>query len=440
MSLDAERLVLGAMMYDESERAAWQAADTLVAEDFSRSAHASMFTACQTLMADSTTPDPVSVTGELRKMGVLEQSGGAAYVHGCVDSLPSLANLANYIRQVRQSSTMRRIGRAGKEIAMLGEATHLAEADALGAVTEILLALTDRTGATAVEIGPLLSDAMKLLPIGRRFVELPGLVSLHLTDGSMTIVGARPSVGKTAWAFAAAEAWAGDGIPVRFYSYEMPALDLALRVIARHSGLSVPHIDMGLKGDELAKAENAARSKMGIPLTLASPHGQSIDALASDLRVFAGRGGRVAIIDYLGLATVCEKGESQYQATTRASKLLKSAALATGLVLVVLSQLNRHSVEGGKSRPPTMSELRDSGQVEQDADNIVLLHRYDEDEQDKALGFWRDRGYLTHDPTGDKRPLGTIHVAKVRQGSVGKHPAWWDAKRLTFELVDRQEA
>jgi replicative DNA helicase len=156
----------------------------------------------------------------------------------------------------------------------------------------------------------------------------------------------------------------------------------------------------------------------------------SLDALIADMRLFARRGGRVALIDYLQLAV-----PQTYEDVTEASRRLKLAACSTGLLVVAVSQLSRRSTrDDGSLRPPSLSDLRQSGALEQDADTVMLLHVYDR--KDAAVrDDMRGDGYLLEFDDGKK--LGHVEFAKVRRGVPERIPAWFDGSEFRWTPVDR---
>jgi len=164
----------------------------------------------------------------------------------------------------------------------------------------------------------------------------------------------------------------------------------------------------------------------------------NVGRLVADMRRFSRRGGRVCITDYLGLLVDREKGDSFYTAVTDASKRLKLAARQANVASFVLAQLSRKTVgESGAMRPPVLSDLRDSGAIEQDADNVILLHTYADDDR-KIRDYLDERRFiLEHDKSnGGKCMIASVDFAKMRRGPKRLVYAWWDAQDQRFFKMD----
>jgi replicative DNA helicase len=437
--IQAEVAVLGRMMH--SETSAWKIIGELDASELYRPAHGDVFRAISDLLADGRPADPITVAAKLADSGNLEAAGGRGYVHTLADNAPAVVDA--HVAIVRDRARRRALLKASDEIRALAVGAEDADTAADGSAEVLVGALGKSRDAADVSLGEALVRAMKTIVEVEHpdFLTLPDLGRTLLLPGSLTVLAARPSVGKSAWAMVAAEKWGQENVPTKVYTYEMTATRLALRVIARHSGLSLPYLGQGVPpGARREEAWTAARSAMGLPVTLRPGLRGGVDRLASDMRIFAARGGRAVVIDYLALAVSGGRSGDRREDVAEAARRLKDVALSTGLVVLCLWQLNRGGVrDDGTPRPPVLSDLKESGEGEQSADNVVLLHRYDDSEQEKIRGAWSDKGFLTRDPM-ESRPIGSVHVAKCRDGEIVKLPAWWDAHRLTFEPCDRESA
>lgn len=448
-----EKAVLGCMML--SRRAALLCLERLGEADFSNPVHATIFRAAraitETRSPEGRPVEPAGVVGWLKERGLLDAVGGIFAVFNLPETQASSAAVGEYVDRLKMWTSRRQLARV---VAETSEAMDRADPSELSAaIAGAALAITAPTGKAArldIELMSAWDDVTQATP----YLELPDF-GLHLHNGSLTVIGARPTVGKTAYGTALAVAWGSDEQRVRFYSYEMSADILRRRIIAGRSRFSVAELDDGLTDDESKEvaADTAGLLEPGRHVEILEAAHLTFDALIANMRTFAAQGGRAVIIDYLGLAV--PPGPKRYEEVTKATRQLKLTALSTGLVVVVLSQLSRGPArEDGTLRPPVLTDLRESGSVEQDADNVVLLHRFDTtgdrfSHHDKELlaGF-REAGLridVRHG--GTMRDLCMIEVAKARNGKNGCRPAFFNGPRLTFEPVagggasiDRQSA
>lgn len=401
-SIQAEQAVLGGLMLDDD---AWdQVADQLGADDFYRREHQLIFRA-MTALAEADQPlDVVTLAEELERRGELNDVGGLPYLGGLANDTPSAANVAAYARLVREQSVMRQLIKVGNRIAescyrpegrkvdqLLDEAENqvfqIAEQQAKGrsGFRPIKALLTD----TVNRIEELFASgsAMTGLPTG--FDDFDAKTS-GLQKSDLIIVAGRPSMGKTTFAMNIAENVAiSSGMPVAIFSMEMPGEQLTMRMISSLGRINQQAVRTGkLEDDDWPRVTSAVsllqQAKLFIDDTPALTPGE-LRARCRRLMKEHGQLGLV-VVDYLQLMQAPEAGENRTNEISAISRGLKTLAKELNVPVIALSQLNR-SLEQRPNKRPVMSDLRESGAIEQDADLIVFIYRdevYNEDSPDKG--------------------------------------------------------
>ena len=401
-SVEAEQAVLGGLMLDNS---AWErVADRLVEEDFYRQDHRLLFRAMAELSSNDQPFDAVTLAEWLQARGKLEQAGGLAYLATLARDTPTAANVRAYADIVRERSVMRQLIRVGGELAESAyrpEGRGVAELvdQAERAVFEIA-ERGDRMGRNYVPINELMAKAVDRLdtlvhadshvtgvPTGlNRFDEL----TAGLQPGDLVIVAGRPSMGKTSFAMNIAEnAAIGHKVPTAIFSMEMSGEQLALRLISSLGRIDQQKVRTGKLDDTDWKRVSSAITLMSkAPLYIDDTGGLA----PTELRARARRLKRdhnlgLMVVDYLQLMQVPGTRENRATEISEICRSLKSLARELKVPVIALSQLNR-SVEQRDDKRPIMSDLRESGSIEQDADVIVFIYRdevYNKDTQDKGV-------------------------------------------------------
>jgi replicative DNA helicase len=430
-SLEAEQSVLGGLLLDNS--AADKIGDILAGEDFYNDAHRSVFAAIMNLIADNKPADVVTVAEALGSLKKLDYVGGMAYLGALVENVPTAANIRRYAEIVRERSILRRLAAAGGEIAdtaynPLGRSVREILDQAETRVFEI--AEHGARGQQGFqELRPLLTQVVERIellfarenpsdvtgvPTG--FTDLDRLTS-GLQEGDLVVIAGRPSMGKTALALNIAEHIALSAkvkLPVALFSMEMGATQLAMRLIGSVGRLDQHKIRTGqLSPDDWERLSDALGR-----LSDAAIHIDETAALnALELRARARRlarqyGGKLGtiVVDYLQLMQAVAQGENRATEISEISRSLKALAKELKVPVIALSQLNR-SLEQRPNKRPIMSDLRESGAIEQDSDLILFIYRdevYNEDTQDKGVA---------EIIVGKQRngPIGTVKLAFLGQ-------------------------
>lgn len=385
-SLDAEQSVIGALLLDNN--AYDRIADTLTGSDFYRHDNRLIFEAATAIIGKGQAADMVTVAESLNAHGQLDDAGGIAYLGSLVQNVPSASNIRRYAEIVQKKSITRGLLCVANEItdACLGVDASDPEKIAHNA-ENAMLRLLDRAGDDPQPLASVFSEAMIYIeqcaeraengkgPAGLAtgFDDLDKITS-GLEPGQLVVVAARPAVGKTLFGCNVASHVAEQGKAVLFFSLEMPRREIGLRIISSRAKVSVHTMRAGTREDihwdsfnkHLAHASNE-------PLHIddrASISPAYIRAKAK--RIQRQSGLDLIVIDYLGLMK--GEGQNRTQEIGSISRALKALAKELQIPIIALAQLNR-GVEGRTDKRPMLSDLRDSGEIEQDADMVIMLHR-----------------------------------------------------------------
>ncbi len=392
-SSEAEQSVLGGLLIDNT---AWdRAGDQITESDFYRYEHREIFTAISTLIAGSKPADVITVFEQLQNNGKAEACGGLKYLNDLAQSVPSAANLRRYAEIVRERAILRKLISASDEIATnafnpqgravsqildeaegkifkIGEEGSRNKQGFIG-IDKLVVQLIDRVNELAE------NGAEEVTGVRTGFYDLDRMTA-GLQKGDLLILAARPSMGKTAFALNIAEAVAvAEGLPVLVFSMEMGASQLALRMVGSLGRIDQQHLRTGaLRDDEWGRLTEAV-DKLG----KAQVYIDETPALnPAELRARSRRMARqfgslgLIVIDYLQLmsGTSSSSGENRATEISEISRGLKALAKELQCPVIALSQLNR-SVETRTDKRPMMSDLRESGAIEQDADVIMFIYR-----------------------------------------------------------------
>lgn len=416
-SIEAEQSVLGGLLLDNSS---WdRVAGQLGEEDFYRRDHRLIFRAIQALVERAEPCDAVTLSERLSTTGELDDAGGLAYLGTLAKNTPSAANIEAYATIVRERSVLRQLAQVGTEIA---NSAYVPEgrdsAKLLDQAEQQVFDIADRGrgGRDFANIKDLLPKAIDRIEtlyqqdnpitgISTGFNDFDERTS-GLQPSDLIIVAGRPSMGKTTFAMnVAQDAAIKSGMPIAVFSLEMPAEQLVLRMMS-----SLGHIDQHkVRTGKLDDADwPRLTSAIGIlneaSLFIDDSPGLSpmeIRARSRRLQREHGKLGMI-VIDYLQLMQTSGKSENRTNEISEISRSLKSLAKELDVPVVALSQLNRN-LEQRTDKRPVLSDLRESGSIEQDADLVVFIYRdevYREDSPDKGLA--------------------EIIIAKQRNGPIGK--------------------
>lgn len=386
----AEQSTLGGMLL--ASYVADDVAAVVSASDFYRPAHGRIFEAVMRLTRDGEPADAVTVAAELARAGELERCGGATYLHTLISGVPTAANATYYAGIVRGLRRMRDMVEVGTRVAQRGYAGDPSSVDALLAEAQAdLVAQECDASADVPTLDAALDEALEWLDsdpaADPAHVPVPYADLDRLLDGfrpgQMITIGARPAVGKSMVALdIARHAALRGGVPVYFASLEMRRMELLLRLVAAEAQIPLDT----LRGRRLGEAEWERAAKVRAKVTdspkllIDDTAGNSIDRIRAGLRRMERRGdvgpARLVVIDYLQLLKGRTGAENRQVEVAEISRGIKLLAREFDVPVVVLAQLNRGPEQRADKRP-MVSDLRESGAVEQDSDVVVLIHRED---------------------------------------------------------------
>lgn len=429
--LEAEQSILGGVMLDHE---AWEKiASRVCEEDFYRQEHRILFSALRELARRSQPFDAITVIDVLKSKDQLEAVGGETYLWEIINNTPTVANITAYADIVREKSVLRQLigvsneiadsafnpqGRELKDILNSAEAKVFSIAEQTGSQGGAIL-LKDILASAVDKIDHLHRSAGAITGVATGFSDFDEITS-GLQKSDLIIVAGRPSMGKTTFVMNLAEYSAlQNKKPVLVFSMEMPADALVMRMIASLGRVDLAKIRSGhLNDDDFSRIMSVVNMLSEAPLFIDDTPGLSPLEVRSRARRLAKEQGGVGliVIDYLQLMRVPGfRVENRTAEISEISRSLKELARELNAPVVALSQLNR-SLEQRSDRRPMMSDLRESGAIEQDADLIIFIYR---DE--------------VYNPESMDKGTAEIIIAKHRNGAIGKIKLAFLAKHTRFE-------
>ena len=431
-NIEAEQSVLGGLMVDPY---AWSQIGSILGEDdFYKQSHRHIFNAIQDLSAKSLPIDILTVSNYLMERRELDAVGGSAYLAEIINTMPSAAHIVSYAKIVREKSILRRlIHMCGGIIEKSYDESYEDVETFVDQVEAEIFRLTDRQEATGlVGAAELLKSSMDRLTdlfhrkpantgVSSGFAGLDKMTS-GFQPGELTIIAARPSMGKTAFSLNIAQhAAMRENKCVAYFSVEMAKEQLMLRMLASEARVNLSDLRVGNVNDGawprlIDKAAKMASAQIYIDDTSGiSP----FEIRAKARRLKAQHGLDLIMIDYLQLMDLKQKVESRERAVSEISKSLKAIAKELQIPVIALAQLNR-GVEGRSDRRPMLSDLRESGSIEQDADVIMMLYREDYYDRENA----------------EVRGQSEVIIGKQRNGPTGVVKLRWEASIGRFTDVE----
>ena len=423
---EAERSVLGAML--RSSEASLLAIEALKAEDFYDPANREIFSAMCALAASGRAIDFVTLDEELTRRGKLDGVGGSAYLVELSANVPSTANVGAYIRIVDEKSTLRKLIAASESILKDCYSAQEETGDILEGAEKAIYDITMRKGgeqlqaiqpvliSTFEKIEELFKNHGRIEGVPTGYTELDDLLT-GLHGGELVLIAARPSMGKTSIGMNFIEnAAIRAGKAAAVFSLEMPAEQLAMRMLCTEALVDMQKVRRGQLSDEDWLRLSEAMIKIG-------PSSLYVDATpgitVSEMRSKARRlqlehGLDVILIDYISLMTASGKFGSRQEEVASISRALKALAIELNVPIIALQQLSR-APTGRSNHRPVLSDIRDSGAIEQDADVVMFLHREE---------------YF--DPNTPDKNIAELIIAKQRNGSLGTVKLGWKGECTKF--------
>ena len=421
-SIEAEQSVLGGLLLDNQS---WdRIADIITADDFYRREHRLIFNSISALCAESSPADVVTASEWLERSGELDAAGGLAYLGSLANNTPSAANIVAYAAIVRENSVMRELVRAASDIGgMVYTPEGRTASELLDFAEKRILDISEKghrrgefqplnvlLGKAVDRIDELFRSKSSITGVPTGFTDLDDMTS-GLQSSDLIIIAGRPSMGKTSLAMNIAEnAAVGHKIPVAVFSMEMPGTQLALRMMASLGRINAHRVRTGkLDDDDWPRLTSAVSLLNEAPMFIDdTPALTPMELRSRARRLKREHGLGLIIIDYLQLMQSSDRmEENRATEISNITRALKGLAKELEVPVIAMSQLNR-SVESRTDKRPVMSDLRESGAIEQDADVILFIYR--------------DEVYNKESPV---KGTADIIIGKQRNGPIGD-------VRLTF--------
>ncbi|MCK6210397.1 replicative DNA helicase [Georgenia sp. EYE_87] len=385
----AEQSVLGGMLL--SKDAIADVVEELRGNDFYRPAHEFVYEAILDLYGRGEPADAVTVAAELTKRGEIARIGGAPYLHTLISSVPTAANAGYYARIVREQAVLRRLVEAGTRIVQLGYATDGGDVEDLvnNAQAEVYAVSERRTSEDFVPLRDTINPTMEeieaaadrgegMIGVPTGFADLDALTN-GLHGGQMIIIAARPAIGKSTIALdICRSASIKHGQTSVIFSLEMGRTEITMRLLSAEAQVPLQNMRKGTMREEDWTRMATAMSRVSeAPMFIDdSPNMSLMEIRAKCRRLKQKHNLRLVVVDYLQLMSSGKRVESRQQEVSEFSRALKLLAKELEVPVIAVAQLNR-GPEQRTDKKPMMSDLRESGSLEQDADVVMLLHRED---------------------------------------------------------------
>jgi replicative DNA helicase len=399
-NLDAEESVLGAMML--SPGALGAVSEILDASDFYRESHSKVYRAALALYARGEPVDAITLVDELEQRGELEDAGGRSRVHELAALVPASANAGHYARIVREMATLRGLIRAGGDISTLGWERIGEPADLVDRAEQIVFDLSQsRVSTEFSHIETLLKESFEritaLYEAGEEITGVPSgfrdvdRLTSGFQPGNLVIVAARPSMGKSAFGLCvAANIAIRHQIPVALFTLEMSKAEVTQRLMCSEAKVESQRLRSGkLAPDDWPRLTAACDKLAKAPIYVDDTGSITMMEIRSKARRLKSKEPTLGLIvvDYLQLMTSGSNVESRVQEVSQISRNLKILARDLDVPILAMSQLSR-AVEQRHDKRPILSDLRESGSIEQDADLVAFIYRdeyYNDDSPDQGL-------------------------------------------------------
>lgn len=427
----AEQAVLGSMLTDTD--AVIAAAELLKPEDFYREDHKEIYGAMLEIYGLGNHIDVITLSDQLKLRGTFDKVGGTQYIATLIDQVPTTSNVENYVKIVEEKSVIRQLIKTAQDILKMGYA-QTEEVDTIIEQTEkkVFDVLQNRNSKNYASIKEILITAFdnienmyqnknKISGISSGFIDLDSKTS-GLNPADLIIIAARPAMGKSAFVLNIANYVAmHDKIPVMIFSLEMSKEQMVNRILASESEVdSMKLRNADLTSEDWLKLGTASGKLSEIPLYIDDTPGLSSSELRAKCRkAKLEKGIGLVIIDYLQLMESKTKSASRQQEISEISRSLKILAKELKVPVIALSQLSR-ATESRTDHRPMLSDLRESGAIEQDADIVMFIHRED-----------------YYDPETEKKNVAEIIIAKNRSGSTGTVELAWLGQYTKFANLYR---
>ena len=426
----AEQAVLGSLLTDKDSVVA--AIEVLKSEDFYREDNKEIYSAMSELYGLGQHIDVITLTNQLKLRGTLEKVGDIQYISTLIDNVPTITNIENYVKIVEEKSVLRQLIKVANDIQKMGYSQE-EEVDTIIEQTEkkvfdLVQNRNTREFASMKEvlinvfdiIEKMVQNKGKVSGIESGFIDLDKKIS-GLNPSALLIVAARPAMGKSAFVLNIANYVAQhDNVPVMIFSLEMSKEEIGNRILAAEAEVDSMKIKNGndISSEEWLKLGQASGRLSNMPLYIDDTPGLTASELRAKCRkAKLEKNIGLVIVDYLQLMESKSKNASRQQEISDISRSLKILAKELQIPVIALSQLSR-ATESRTDHKPMLSDLRESGAIEQDADIVMFLHRED-----------------YYDEQTEKKNIAEVIIAKNRSGSTGTVELAWLGQYTKFANI-----
>jgi replicative DNA helicase len=433
-NLEAEMAVLGSMLIDEN--AIGVALEAIDKSCFYKDSHRKVFDVVLSLYNDSKAVDLITLTDELKRQGVLDKIGGVSFLTELVNSVPTAANISHYVQIVREKSILRSLIDSSTKIVSMCFGTEGNIAEVVDEAEKLIFEVSDsRHKGSSIQLKEIIKNSIETIdrlyqkkahvtgvPTG--FVDLD-LKTAGLQPSDLIIIAGRPSMGKSALALSMAE-YAGvhAKIPIALFSLEMSKEQLVQRMLCSHARVDANKVRTGyLAASDWPRLTAAAGKLSEAPIFIDDTPAISVMELrAKARRLKANHDIQLIVLDYMQLMRGSSNSvESRQQEISDISRSLKALARELNVPVIAISQLSR-AVESRTDHRPQLSDLRESGAIEQDADVVILIMRED---------------YYNRTP--ENQGIAEIIIAKQRNGPTGTLKLTFISEYTRFENMTHVE-
>lgn len=433
-SLEAEAALLGSLLIDKE--AIWRVVDYIEPKDFYKASHRMIFEAALEVLGQREAIDVLSVSNRLKEKSQIDEIGGMSYLTSLVNTVPTASNASHYARLIHRKRIHRDLIEASHRIAELGykedgdlesvldDAEKTVFAVAQSSLAQEFLPVKHSLEDAWHRIEKLHAGDGALRGVSTGFPDIDNVLA-GLQKSDLIVLAARPSFGKTSLALDFAKNVAlKENVPVGFFSLEMSQEQVIDRIVAAQAGVDLWRLRTGRLSDkgennDFDRIREAMETLSKIPLYIddvASPTVMQIRAMSRRLQAEHGNLGLV-VVDYLQLIRGHDQAESRVQEVSQISRSLKAMAKELNVPVLALSQLSR-AVEMRSDAVPKLSDLRESGSIEQDADVVMFIYRADKVRKNT-----------------ERKNIAEIMIEKHRNGPTGKVELYFDEETASFHSV-----
>lgn len=433
-NLEAEMAVLGSMLLDEEAVAV--ALESLDSGYFYKDAHRKIFETISGLFNANKAIDLITMTDELKKSGLLDQIGGASFLTALANAVPTSANISHYVAIVKEKSILRTlINNATKIVSLCYESEGNID-EVVDSAEKFIFEVSDRKahGGSYIHLKEIIQDSIETIDnLYQKKAHVTGVPTGYidfdiktagLQASDLIVIAGRPSMGKSAFALGIAEyVGAIEKIPVAIFSLEMSKEQLVQRMLCAHAKVDAHKVRTGyLAASDWPRLTAAAGKLSEAPIFVDDTPAISVMELrAKARRLKAHQDIKLIILDYMQLMRGSSNIENRQQEISEISRSLKALARELSVPIVAISQLSR-AVESRTDHRPQLSDLRESGAIEQDADVVVLILREE-----------------YYNPSPENQGIAEVIIAKQRNGPVGSLKLTFIKEYTRFENIARIE-